>query len=106
MHGDERGSVDRPALARLLSTTPEAFAAEYWGSRPLFARAAELAGGFADLFTADAVDELVTRRALRTPFVRMANEGSVLKPSRYTAPGRRWPSSPASSSATSVTRPR
>jgi len=87
MPGDERGSADRPALARLLAVAPDAFASEYWGSRALFARAATLPGGFADLFTADDVDELVTRRGLRTPFVRMANEGSVLSPSRYTAPG-------------------
>ena len=87
MPGDERGSGDRPALARLLAVAPDAFASEYWGSRALFARAATLPGGFADLFTADDVDELVTRRGLRTPFVRMANEGSVLSPSRYTAPG-------------------
>ena len=87
MRGDERGSGDRPALARLLAITPDAFAAEYWGTRALFARAASLTGGFADLFTADAVDELVTWRGLRTPFVRMANEGSVLNSSRYTAPG-------------------
>jgi ribosomal protein L16 Arg81 hydroxylase len=87
MPGDERGSGNRPALARLLPLAPETFAADYWGSRALFARAADLPGGFTDLFSADAVDELVTRRGLRTPFVRMANEGSVLKPERYTAPG-------------------
>ncbi|MCU1444427.1 cupin domain-containing protein [Cryobacterium sp.] len=87
MRGDERGSADRPALARLLAVAPADFATDYWGSRALFARAATLSGGFADLFTADAVDELVTRRGLRTPFVRMANEGSVLNPTRFTAPG-------------------
>jgi hypothetical protein len=87
MRGDERGSGNRPALARLLAGAPDAFAAESWGTRAVFARAATLPGGFADLFTADAVDELVTRRGLRTPFVRMANEGSVLSPARYTAPG-------------------
>ncbi|MGY4856525.1 cupin domain-containing protein [Cryobacterium sp. AP23] len=87
MPGDERGSADRPALARLLAVDPDAFATDYWGSRALFARAATLPGGFADLFTADDVDELVTRRGLRTPFVRMANEGSVLNAARYSAPG-------------------
>ena len=35
--------------------------------------------GFADLFSAAAVDELVGRRGLRTPFVRLAHEGSVLR---------------------------
>jgi hypothetical protein len=87
MRGDERGSGDRPALARLLAGTTAAFAAESWGNQAVFARAATLPGAFADLFSADAVDELVTRRGLRTPFVRMANEGTVLNPARYTAPG-------------------
>jgi len=87
MPGDERGSADRPALARLLAGSPQDFATENWANSALFARAAELPGGFTDLFTADAVDELVTRRGLRTPFVRMANEGSVLNAARYTAPG-------------------
>lgn len=87
MPGDERGSADRPALARLLAGSSQDFATEHWGNSALFARAAELPGGFTDLFTADAVDELVTRRGLRTPFVRMANEGAVLNAARYTAPG-------------------
>ena len=83
----ERGPVDRPALSRLLGVPAERFADEHWGASPLLTRAAELPGGFADLFSADAVDELVARRAVRTPFVRMANEGTVLSPDRYTAPG-------------------
>ena len=87
MTGDERGSGDRPALERLLPVSAQAFATEYWAKQPLFARSASLPAGFADLFSADAVDELVTRRGLRTPFVRMAKEGSVLPPGRFTAPG-------------------
>lgn len=87
MPGDERGSAQRPALARLLAVSPRSFAAEHWAVRPLFSRAAELPRPFTDLFSAAAVDELVTRRGLRTPFVRMAKEGSVLNAARYTAPG-------------------
>jgi len=87
MRGDERGSGERPALARLLAISPQTFAAEYWAERPLFTRASELPRTFGDLFSAGAVDELVTRRALRTPFVRMATEGSVLNAARFTAPG-------------------
>ncbi|WEO78897.1 cupin domain-containing protein [Cryobacterium sp. SO2] len=92
MSSGERGPSDRPALARLLpgppdSLSPERFGAEHWDRLPLFTRAASLPGGFGDLFSADAVDELVTRRGLRTPFVRMARAGTVLDPARYTAPG-------------------
>jgi hypothetical protein len=43
--------------------------------------------GFGDLFSADAVDDLVADRALRTPFVRMAAEGAVLAPSLFTGSG-------------------
>ena len=82
-----RGTNNRPALARLLAVAPDAFATEYWDRQPLFTRAAALPGRFDDLFTAEAVDELVTHRGLRTPFVRMAREGDVLDPGRYTAPG-------------------
>ena len=87
MTSDGRGTENRPALARLLAVSPDAFATEYWDRQPLFTRAAELPGRLDDLFTAEAVDELVTHRGLRTPFVRMAREGTVLDPGRYTAPG-------------------
>ncbi|TFC07056.1 cupin [Cryobacterium adonitolivorans] len=87
MTSEGRGASDPPALARLLSVSPDAFAADYWDQKPLFTRAATLPGRFDDLFTADAVDELVTHRGLRTPFVRMAREGVVLDAGRFTAPG-------------------
>lgn len=87
MTSEGRGTRDRPALARLLAVSPDAFAREHWDRQPLFTRAAALPSQFDDLFTAEAVDELVTHRGLRTPFVRMAREGNVLDPGRYTAPG-------------------
>ncbi|WP_158864776.1 cupin domain-containing protein [Leifsonia sp. AG29] len=87
-HG--RGPGDRPALSRCVPVGRELFAEEYWGRRPLFTRSADLEAarrdGFGDLFSVEAVDELVAARALRTPFVRMAKEGEVLPPSRYTGP--------------------
>ena len=86
-HTDERGSVRRPALDRLISVTSDEFAARHWGIAPLLSRADQLSGGLDDLFSLAAVDELVANRAIRTPFVRMANEGTVLDPSRYTSPG-------------------
>ncbi|WP_310129955.1 JmjC domain-containing protein [Leifsonia shinshuensis] len=87
MTTDGRGPGDRPALSRCVPVDRERFAAEYWGRRPVFTRAADLPRDFSDLFSTDAVDELVSSRALRTPFVRMAKEGDVLPPSRFTGPG-------------------
>lgn len=80
-------STDRPALARCVAVDPGTFARDHWGRAPLLSRAADLGAGFADLFSLEAVDELVSHRALRTPFVRMAKDGEVLDPARYTAPG-------------------
>ncbi len=85
--GLERGPVARPALSRCISVTPSRFDDEFWGRKPLLSRADTLPEGFRDLITEAAVDELVSERGLRTPFIRMAHEGSVLAPSAYTAPG-------------------
>ena len=63
------------------------FAATYWSSRPLLSPAATLPSGFADLFSPEAVDELLSRRGLRTPFLRLATEGRVLESGRFTRPG-------------------
>ncbi|MEL4319299.1 cupin domain-containing protein [Leifsonia sp. YIM 134122] len=87
MNDTERGPGDRPALSRCIRIPADEFAREYWGRRPLLSEAATLAGAFDDLFSTEAVDELVTERGLRTPFIRMAHEGTVLKPASYTAPG-------------------
>jgi hypothetical protein len=75
------------ALHRLIAVPLDEFACHYWGSRPLLSRAADLPSGFADLFTNDAVDELVSRRGLRTPFLRVAKNGSTLADSAFTAGG-------------------
>jgi hypothetical protein len=74
-------------LERVAAGDRERFAALHWGRTPLLSRAAELPGGFTDLFGQDAVDELVSRRGLRTPFLRMAKDGSVLAASRFTRGG-------------------
>ncbi|MEN0085461.1 MAG: cupin domain-containing protein [Leifsonia sp.] len=87
MATDGRGPGDRPALSRCVPVGRAEFAADHWGRRPLFTRAADLGENFSDLFSLDAVDELVSSRALRTPFVRMAKEGTVLPPARFTGPG-------------------
>ncbi|MFF1878782.1 cupin domain-containing protein [Leifsonia sp. NPDC058230] len=87
MSKTERGSAVRPALSRCVAIPTEAFADGYWGRRPLLTTAAVLGQDFSDLFSRDDVDELVSSRALRTPFVRMAKEGDVLPASRFTASG-------------------
>jgi JmjC domain len=76
-----------PALRRLVSVPVDEFASYYWGSRPLLSRAGDLPHGFEDLFSNDAVDELVSRRGLRTPFVRVAKEGTTLPDNAFTASG-------------------
>jgi lysine-specific demethylase/histidyl-hydroxylase NO66 len=81
------GGISRPTLARLLSIESEKFSADYWGRAPLLATAAELGDDFRDLLTLDDVDEIVSRRGLRTPFIRIAKEGTVVEPRRYTGSG-------------------
>ncbi|GAA6527553.1 cupin domain-containing protein [Intrasporangium sp. DVR] len=85
-----RGLADtrRPsALPRLVSVDLDEFASDYWGRQPLVSTAAELPQGFDDLFSLDAVDELVSRRGLRTPFVRVAKNGQTLPDSAFTSGG-------------------
>jgi bifunctional lysine-specific demethylase and histidyl-hydroxylase NO66 len=77
----------RPALSRCLALGPDEFGATYWSVRPLLSPAASLPADFADLFSADAVDELISRRGLRTPFLRLASQGSVLGTGRFTRSG-------------------
>ncbi|MCM4077653.1 cupin domain-containing protein [Paractinoplanes hotanensis] len=86
---NEAPGGSRPALSRAVAVEPGKFAAGYWGKAPLLSRAGELAGpdGFADLLSPDAVDELLSRRGLRTPFLRVAQQGKVLPADRFTGGG-------------------
>jgi ribosomal protein L16 Arg81 hydroxylase len=85
---DGTGGPDlRPALSRLVTVFPAVFGAEFWGQKPLLSRASELGQDFSDLFSSDAVDELVAERGIRTPFARMAKEGTVLVSGRFTGSG-------------------
>src|SRR5262249_38311142 len=79
------GPADRPALRRCVNVEPAEFADRYWSRQPLLSPGDP--AGFADLFSLDAVDELVARRGLRTPFLRMARDGPVLDAARFTGPG-------------------
>ncbi|MBM2619956.1 cupin-like domain-containing protein [Actinoplanes sp. LDG1-06] len=86
---DETPGGTRPALSRAVAVEPGKFAAAHWGKAPLLSRAGELAGpdGFADLLSPDAFDELLSRRGLRTPFLRVAQQGKVLPTARFTGGG-------------------
>ncbi|MCF3960672.1 cupin domain-containing protein [Streptomyces fuscigenes] len=70
--------------SRLVGSTREEFARDVWARRPLLTRRAS---DFTDLFSADAVDELISRRGLRTPFLRVAKEGATLPDSSFTSSG-------------------
>jgi len=70
----------------------EDFARDVWGQTALLSPATELrargpAEGFTDLLDAAAVDELVSARGLRTPFLRVAKGGSTVAESTFTGPG-------------------
>ncbi|MCZ2857074.1 cupin domain-containing protein [Blastococcus sp. VKM Ac-2987] len=66
---------------------PELFAEQYWARRPLLTRAADTGNSFTDLLDLPAVDELLSRRGLRTPFLRIAKDGAVVDAKRFTASG-------------------
>ena len=73
-------------LSSFVALDRAAFAQRHWGRRPLLTRAAERTHD-PDLFGPDAVDELLARRALRTPFLRMAKDGRTLDASDFTLGG-------------------
>lgn len=73
----------RPALRRLVAD-PDAFAREVWGRSALLTPRADLLGDFTDLFDEPSVDELVSQRGLRTPFIRVAKDGTTLAERDYT----------------------
>lgn len=75
-------------LRRITGYSIDEFAAAHWGVAPLLRRAAQLPGGdFTALLSRDAVDELLSQRGLRTPFMRMTRNGDVIPPARYTRSG-------------------
>ncbi len=84
------GPPTHPAVGRGLSAFVaagrDAFAATHWGRAPLLSRAADLPG-VPHGFGSGAVDELLARRALRTPFLRMARDGATLDAREFTLGG-------------------
>ncbi|WP_019549473.1 cupin domain-containing protein [Streptomyces sulphureus] len=78
-------AADAGVLETLLAgLAREEFAGDVWSRRPLLARRAS---EFSGLFSADAVDELVSRRGLRTPFLRVAKDGATLPEASFTSAG-------------------
>jgi bifunctional lysine-specific demethylase and histidyl-hydroxylase NO66 len=96
--GRDRGAGrahDRPALRRLVAGDLDDFASATWGREARLSRAADLAkhadgdapAAFGDLFDLAAVDELLSRRGLRTPFLRVAKQGTVVDSRHFTGEG-------------------
>jgi len=74
-------------LHRLIRLPTAQFAADYWGRQALLSAAKELPSPFGDLLDSRSIDELVSARGLRTPFLRVAKDGSTLGEKLFTAPG-------------------
>jgi hypothetical protein len=81
------GSPGRPALARCINVPVDDFAVGYWGRAALLSPVETLPGDFSDLLDLPAVDELLSRRGLRTPFLRLAKDGQVVPTGRFTRGG-------------------
>lgn len=69
-------------MTRLTDLSQEEFARDVWARTALLTRRAS---DFSDLFSSQAVDELTSRRGLRTPFLRVAKDGSTLPESSFTS---------------------
>ncbi|WP_410653789.1 cupin domain-containing protein [Amycolatopsis sp. cmx-4-54] len=78
------GRVGKGVLARLVGSGIGDFAARHWGREPLLRRTG---GDFGDLLDLDGVDEILSRRGLRTPFLRLARDGSVIDSRSFTGGG-------------------
>ncbi|MFD4025052.1 cupin domain-containing protein [Streptomyces sp. NPDC058576] len=69
--------------SRLTRLSREEFARDVWARTAALTRDAS---DFSDVFSTSAVDELISRRGLRTPFLRVAQDGATLPSSSFTAP--------------------
>ncbi len=81
------GLADQPALRRCTAVAPAALARRVGGREGTRSRAAELPSDFSDLFSLAAADRLLSQQGLRTPFLRVARDGSTLPSSRFTTGG-------------------
>ncbi|WP_235213301.1 cupin domain-containing protein [Amycolatopsis sp. MJM2582] len=78
------GRASKTVLSRLVGSDIEEFAARHWGRKPLLRRTG---GDFGDLLDLDGVDEILSRRGLRTPFLRLARDGAVVDSRSFTGGG-------------------
>lgn len=83
--GHRRNADSRRPLERLLGCSAETFAEVSWGREPLLVTAEERDGRFEDLFDEAAVDALLSENGLRTPFLRVARDGTTLPNRDFTA---------------------
>lgn len=74
-------------LSRCIATDTGPFATRYWGRRPLLSRSDALPRDFSDLLSPSTVDELISERGMRAPFIRMARHGDLLARECYLGPG-------------------
>jgi lysine-specific demethylase/histidyl-hydroxylase NO66 len=81
----DTGAATGPGVleTRLTRLSQDEFARDIWARTALLTRSAS---DFSDLFSAGAVDELTSRRGLRTPFLRVAKDGSTLPDASFTSP--------------------
>ncbi|HYY11820.1 MAG TPA: cupin domain-containing protein [Kineosporiaceae bacterium] len=79
--------TDRPALRRCTHLEPADFADRVWGQDASLSTREQLPQGFGDLLDLDAVDHLVSRQGLRTPFLRVAKNGQTYAANRFTRGG-------------------
>jgi ribosomal protein L16 Arg81 hydroxylase len=73
-------------LTRCIATDARTFAKESWGRKPLLSRSGALPRDFSDLLSTEHVDELLTERGVRAPFIRVAKEGELLARECYLGP--------------------
>lgn len=65
----------------------ERFAAEHWSRQPLLTPATESGADYTDLIDTAAIDQLLSQRGLRTPFIRLAKQGKVIPARDFTRAG-------------------
>lgn len=70
-----------------MNVEPTVFAEDYWSRQALLCPAATLPRDFTDLLDLDAIDELLSRRGVRTPFLRVAKGGTLRPVASYTRGG-------------------
>jgi hypothetical protein len=81
------GAPVRPALARCLAIDPEEFLDRHFGCRLLHTPATALPADFTDLFSIDAVNQILSTGGLRTSSLRLVREDQQLDPAGYGRPG-------------------